>query len=913
MILRLTRSSLLLALGAVTPAFAQQPQRTPVPAAAYGKWETLGTGALSPDGKWIAYPIRRVEGTAELRYRALGTDSTRVAPGGEEPVFSRNGRWLAYRIGYSESERERMEKARRPIRNKVGIVDLRSGTTTVVEEVQSFAFSADGTHLALRRYAADGRKSRGADLVVRNLERATDLTLGNVGEFAWSDEGARLAVVIDAESRAGNGVQLLDAATGALRALDAGDALYSGLAWRRKADDLAVLRARPDSAAADTSAVVLAWRALGRPTPTRHSYDFSADQSFPSGMRVAPYRKPVWSEDGRTLFVGLAPRSLRLAAADSAKARGDGAVEPASVEVWHARDERVIPFQKRVAAQDREKTHLAAWHLDTNRLVRLADDSLEVVNPVEGQPLALAYDQRTYAFESMFGRPYRDLYRVDVVTGRREKVVERIPFTATASPGGRYLLYAQGGHWWTYDLRTGARTNLTASAPTSFMDLEDDHPVHERAPYGVAGWTAGDKSVLLYDRYDLWEMRPDGSRALRLTRGAEDSTVHRYLRLDADERTIDPGKPLYLSLTGEWSRKSGIGRVRPGKPVERLVWRDQNVGRLVKARDAEVYAYVAQSYHESPNYFVGGPSLADARPVSRTNPFQDDYAWGRSELVAFANARGEKLQGILTYPAGYQPGVKYPMIVYIYEKLTQGLHNYVVPSERSPYNVSAFSANGYFVFRPDVTFRPRDPGFSLVETVVPAVEAVLATGLVDPKRVGIAGHSWGGYGTAFLATHTRIFAAAIAGAPLTNLVSMYGYTSGNSGLPETGHFEVGQERMEVSLWQDRDAYIRNSTIFALDQLETPLLVEFGDRDGNVNFWQGVELYNGARRLGKNVVMLVYNDENHNVAKKSSQIDYHRRQLEWFNHYLKGVPAPAWIVEGQSFLAREREVKAMTPR
>src|SRR5215208_6181545 len=194
-----------------------------------------------------------------------------------------------------------------------------------------------------------------------------------------------------------------------------------------------------------------------------------------------------------------------------------------------------------------------------------------------------------------------------------------------------------------------------------------------------------------------------------------------------------------------------------------------------------------------------------------------------------------------------------------------------------------------------------------MESVVPAVRAVVEKGLVDPKRVGLMGHSWGGYETAFLATHTSTFAAAIAGAPLTNLVSMYGYTSGNTGMPESGHFEVGQERMQVPLWEDPQAYVRNSTVFALDSLRTPLLVEFGDRDGNVNFWQGVELYNAARRLGKNFVMLVYNDENHGLAKLKNQVDYHRRQLEWFDHYLNGTPAPKWITEGQSYLDRQREV------
>jgi dipeptidyl aminopeptidase/acylaminoacyl peptidase len=175
------------------------------------------------------------------------------------------------------------------------------------------------------------------------------------------------------------------------------------------------------------------------------------------------------------------------------------------------------------------------------------------------------------------------------------------------------------------------------------------------------------------------------------------------------------------------------------------------------------------------------------------------------------------------------------------------------------------------------------------------------------------GHSWGGYQSAFYAVHGHgVFAATIAGAPLTDLISFYGYTSGNSGLPETGHFETGQERMQVSLWEDPQAYIRNSTVFSMDSLQTPLLLEEGDIDGNVNPFQSQEVYNFGRRLGKNVVYLVYEQENHGVARPESQADYARRQLEWFAHYLKGEPAASWITDGETYQTRQKILKDGAP-
>jgi dipeptidyl aminopeptidase/acylaminoacyl peptidase len=182
--------------------------------------------------------------------------------------------------------------------------------------------------------------------------------------------------------------------------------------------------------------------------------------------------------------------------------------------------------------------------------------------------------------------------------------------------------------------------------------------------------------------------------------------------------------------------------------------------------------------------------------------------------------------------------------------------------------------------------------------------------MVDPKRVGLIGPSWGGFGTSFVLTQTDLFAAGVAGGPLTNLVSSYGEIYWNTGVPETSHAEVGQERMEVPLWEDPQAYTRNSAVFSVNKMRNPLLLCVGDKDGASDWHQDLELYNLARRAGKQVVLLVYPGENHGLAVKANQIDYHRRIIEWFDTYLKGTPTPDWIGKGQSVLDREKELKRM---
>jgi dienelactone hydrolase len=517
-----------------------------------------------------------------------------------------------------------------------------------------------------------------------------------------------------------------------------------------------------------------------------------------------------------------------------------------------------------------------------------------------------------YAMDRTIGRPAADISLVDIMTGARTPVAERIDDGyLQASPNGKYLLFLRDDHYWSIDTASGRVTNLTKGVAAVFIDRESDATIRQKPAFGVAGWTEGDESVLVYDKFDVWRIAADGSRSTRLTDGAAEQVRHRVVRLNPDDEWIDTKKPVMLSLFGTWTKKSGYARLDPASArVERLVFEDKAVGSLAVAKDVDVYLFTRQAYDDSPDAFVG-PDLRSAKQVTTTNPFLSKYAWGRSEVVEFTSGRGQRLQGTLYYPAGYEAGRKYPMVVYLYEKLSDNVHRFVAPSEREYYNTTAFTSHGYLVFQPDIVFRPREPGVSVVECVGPAVKKVVAMGVADPARVGVVGHSWGGFDAAYLATHTDIFAASVAGAAITNLVSNYGNHHWTSGIAETDHIETGQQRMEVPLYEDLQAYIRNSAVFNVHNMKTPLLLEVGDNDGTVHWHQGVELYNIARRAKKDVVMLAYGGEDHGLRRKANQIDYQRRILQWFGHYLKNEPAAPWITSGLRFIDRDAVLKKGT--
>ena len=912
----------------------------------YGQWETLGQAVLSPDGLWLAVGISRVDDQDELRIHRTDSDSVVVVPFGRSPRFSDDGAWLAYVIGISPDEREALQERREPVRNDMGLLNLRTGEQETIEEISSFSFSGDGRHLALRRYQPEEQESAGADAIVRDLDSGTSISFGNVAVLAWQDEGHLLAMTVDAADRVGNGVRLYDPVAGRIRSLDTDEAEYRELSWREEAADLAVLKTYTDDEHEDTAHVVLAWRELDEGDGEASVLDPRSSPGLLPGQRVVEHRAPSWSEDGSILFLGYQERipvpedegEDEGGADEGDEAEGDVAEgdegqgdaegdredgegeggggeagedeeeERAGVEIWHSLDVDPVPQQRVRERQLRQRNHIGAWHLEDGRFLMLGGEHADQTTLLEGGGHVLNRDETPYDVDAMFNQQFYDLYAVDARSGAESPIRERITLAAQGSPEGRYAIWFEGEDWWTHDLSSGETRNITADLGGTFVNL-DLTPTREQMPaFGVAGWTEDDRAVLINDRWDVWEVRADGSGGRRLTKGAEADVRYRAVQPDAEAEAFDAGEPVYYSTYSEWTKEAGFSRARPGSDPEALVWDDASYGSfraaLRKARDADLFVFRRERFDDSPDYFASGPDLDDATQVTRTNPFQDDYAWGRTELVEYENEWGRRLQGVLTYPAGYEPGRQYPMIVYHYELLSQGLHQYQVPDPTRYYNQQIWTHEGYFVFRPDIVYRDRRPGQSNVETLRPAVAAVLETGLVDPERVGLIGHSWGGYQTTFFVTQDDLFASAVAGAPLTNLMSMYLSFYWNSGGTDARIFEISQGRMQVPWWEDWDSYFNNSPVHHIETLNTPLLMMFGTEDGAVEFNQGVEFYNAARRAGKQMVMLVYEGENHGLAEEPNQLDYQTRILEWFGHYLKGEPAPDWITKGVPYLQQK---------
>ncbi|MCK5703908.1 MAG: S9 family peptidase, partial [Cyclobacteriaceae bacterium] len=502
------------------------------------------------------------------------------------------------------------------------------------------------------------------------------------------------------------------------------------------------------------------------------------------------------------------------------------------------------------------------------------------------------------------GSPIRnDLYLIELKTGNAKKIKDNLrSYAYNISPKGNFFYWidTQDSAWHAYSISNRTTVNLTGK-----IDVQFTHEIHDAptppSPYGIAGWTENDEFILIYDRYDIWLIDPDGIKTpVNLTNGRKDRNVYRYLKLDHRDRYIKSKKPLLLHTYNEVTRDEGYTRLTIRKPEQQvqLIEDAYKFSRPIKALDADKLIYTKQSFELFPDLLLSDISFKQSKQISKINPQQNEYSWGSGEIIKWTSLDGKELEGMLFKPDGFDPNKKYPMIVNFYEKSSQNLHNHRYPKpERSTINYSLYLSNGYVIFNPDVHYRIGYPGESCYNSVIPGVTKLIDDGFIDKDRIGVQGHSWGGYQIAYLITKTDMFAAAEAGAPVPNMISAYGGIRWWTGLSRMFQYEHTQSRIGGTLWEYPLRFIENSPIFFVDKINTPLLIMHNDADGHVPWYQGIELFVAMRRLGKPSWMLNYNGEPHWPLKRQNQIDFDIRMMQYFDHYLKDAPEPSWMDKG----------------
>lgn len=952
--------ALLLVMSAVSLA---QSAKKPITQDMYDLWRALSGPSLSPDGKWTAYTAGPVVGEGELVVRATsGSTEFRVPRGftgrpqmqpnadststfnAAPAQFSADSRFVAFlqyapKAQYDAASRGgRGRGAAAQPRNNLGIVALPDGNVTILGKVRSFRLARDGGKYIAYLMESDSavpasggggragggrggaaaagatttggaggaRRDPGFTLVLRELASGTETRFEDVSAFTMDDAEKWLAYTTSSADSTKPGAFVRQLSTGATTTLLAGKGNYRSLVLDRKGTQAAFVSDHADVASAKPKfslymSVLSGGKGQTAPAPAAEVVTAS---QFGAGLLVSDRGTVSFTRDGSALIFALAKPALDSIPADSL-------ADKAIYDLWHWQDPVINAVQKVGAARDRNKTFTAIYQPLTKKALRLTDDSIERVLVSDNGKVALGTNALPYSIDAGWGEGGTDVYVVDPNSGARTLVMKKMKQTATLSVTAKYLAYFHEGAWLARNIATGRTVNLTASLKdVHFFDEELAADADEPRPFGLMGFTKDDSRMLVYDKTDVWELDPAGAVApLNVTAGAgkRSNITYRMGLADREEPGIDPAQPLVLSALNNDTKESGYWSAKIGASAapERLVMGPKSYSALVKARKADEYEMRQSTYGEYPDLYVG-TSIAQTTKVSDVNPQEKSIPRGTAELVSWLSDDGVKLQGMLYKPERFDPAKKYPLIVYYYEKLSDGLNGYVAPTGRNVVNPLVYNSLGYVVFFPDIVYTIGAPGPSAAKCIIPGVQALVAKGFIDPKRMGITGQSWGGYESAYLITVTNMFAAAVPNAAVVNMTSAYDGIRWQTGIARQGQYEHGQSRIGGSLWEYPERFIENSPLFHLDRVTTPIMWMENDADGAVPWYQGIEFYLAMRRLKKEAYMITYNGEGHNPSKRANQKDIDKKMQEFFANKLLGAPAPDWMTRGIPFLEKGRD-------
>lgn len=911
---------LFLLSGFVSVAHAQHRDKKVMDHSIYNDWKTISNIKISNDGKWACYEVRPNRGDGKLFLVNLEKNARKVFERGTSPRFSPESDYIVFRIkpqfsATRNAKKDKKSKERMP-KDSLGIYRMGSDLYSKVPRVEGYAVpelasswfamkhyykkdtaAVDTNDAGIRLARPEGKPSK---LVVMNPVSMQKHEFENVYSYRMADDGTAVAFTrftrID-DTIAARTVFFLDVKNGAAQEVFVQDGSFGGLELDREGKQLAFLH-HPDSGR--TTGMNLHYWNI-RKQKEKVIVD-TLTEGMPAGWGIDNNGRLMFSSDGSKLFFGTAPRPE--------EEPEDTLLEEEKyrVDVWNWQDPYLQPMQLKRLDSEKKRTFRSVWHVGSENMVQLADQQMESLSLMHrgNGGAALGSSHKPYRkLVSWETHRYSDYYLVDLETGNRELILKKKAFGARLSPGGNFVVWYESAdsNYYSHGVRTGELNCLTCGIDDDFQDVEHDQPSLPR-PYGIEGFTEKDGSVLINARYDIWKLDPSGKRLpINLTEGSgrERKIRFNYHHLEYDDPFIPLKKELVFSGSNEETKETGIYSGSALISMEPAVLAEGPASYQIvgKARNADLLCWRKGDFDEYPDIYTSDMSLSGMQRISDANPQAKEYYWGTPRLVHWNSYDGTELDGILIVPENFDPSRKYPMISYFYERSSNRLFQHRGPRpSASTISLPFYASNGYVIFVPDIVYREGYPGQSAYDAVVSGCLAMCEQfGFIDRDRMGIQGQSWGGYQVAWLVTRTDLFRAAMAGAPVSNMTSAYGGIRWGSGMSRMFQYEESQSRIGGNLWDETDLYLQNSPLFGVPDISTPLLIMHNDNDGAVPWYQGIELFVAMRRLNKPAWMLVYNNEEHNLRKWPNKVDLSIRMMQFFDHFLKGAPAPEWMDKG----------------
>jgi dipeptidyl aminopeptidase/acylaminoacyl peptidase len=910
-------------------AVALNAQKKPLTHDDYDIWKSLSGSSITDDGRWITYTINPQKGDGWLYFFDVRSSRLDSVARGRGAQFSPGTNYIAYTIvpPTDEVRQARVDGKRNDDlpKNDIAIRMIPSGETKLISRVKSFSMASEESEWIAyllekklpepkeekeegeeekeetprERSGAKEPAQKGDDFVIFNPVTNKEHRFTNVVQYNVANGGASISFVTVRTDKDKNDtftVNMFDTGKEIINKVFEGTGTLRNLSPNRDGDRLAFIFT------ADTGDIKLFDIYLSEKMGEARKVIDAATAGMPDGWCVSEHTSLSYSEDNSRLFFGTAempveePEDTLLAD------------EKFSLDVWSWHDDRLQPMQLSQLRSDQRRNFQAVYHISDNKMVQLADESMPSVRLIDrgNADFVLGTDSRRFRRQSSWDtRSFADYYYVDIKTGARTMIMEAEAGTVQTSPTGKYIVYwcIDEQAWISLPAKGGEKKILTSNENVSFFNELHDSP-NEPRPHGIAGWLEDERHLVIYDRYDMWLFDAENSNApVNITggEGRANDMRFRYINLDRDERMIGRRETMYLSAFNFSNKQDGFYTVAMNRPgnLTKLIMDDCSFGGVTKPKDADLFMFTKGTYQLSREIHLSNLKFGDMKKVSVTNPQQDEYIWGTVELVEWTSFNRDQLQGLLYKPENFDPNKKYPMIVYFYERSSDGLHSYSSPApSASTLNRTYAVSNGYIVFVPDIPYREGYPGESCYNAVVSGTYALLDRhDYIDENRLGLDGQSWGGYQIAWLITQTDLYAAAFAGAPVSNMTSAYGGIRWGTGMSRMFQYEDTQSRIGGTLWEKPIHYIENSPLFFVPKINTPLLMMHNDEDGAVPWYQGIEMFVAMRRLDKPVWMLNYNGEAHNLVRRPARMDLSIRKMQFFDHYLMNQPMPEWMKYG----------------
>ncbi|QJB39079.1 S9 family peptidase [Chitinophaga oryzae] len=843
-------------------------QKKPLGLDDYASWVTVGGAVISGDGKFVSYAVvnKPKEGAMTIVLKSLDTlfqmEFENVSPG--NCTFSPNNRYFLC-----------MEPGK-----NLSIVSLDSYNVEIIPGVQGFKVvkGKNSSLLVYQNVNADVKQ-----LSVRELENGRRLSYSNVYDYWMSDVGGFIVLK-----------RKTDSATYTLTECNLNDfkehEIYRGAepinpVWDSDGNQLVFC---VNMNGGENSVATSLWY-FNRKRTTQ------AVRKYPK-MKVNSgyYLKnlSIFSGEGNFVYCRLV------------KKKEEKKMNEVSIMTY-------LDSNLKSTDSDLKEPMLAVWNLRKDSLLQIQVEGDMPIYPRLERTKQLVFSASAYKGEWNWNeKAILNCSLVNIEDGTKINLTgsgDRNGESYTLSPSGKWVVYfdADLGCYFSINTITGIKRNITKNISTTWTTYDrDDLPVARYLNIGLGGFSKDERFVYLYSQYDIYVVDLTANRSpVNLTDqyGVKNNIVFRFA-FPPDKWN---GKEIILTAFNRLTKEDGFFKVEENVPnslqklvMQQAVFSGPEESKYflrsmpIKAEGANRFVVQKMTATTSSNLF-STKDFVSFEQLSSECP-EEKFNWLTSELITFKTLDGKNTQGILYKPQDFDSSRKYPVIIYSYEKITECLNMYLTPDLcAGPLNIPYFVSNGFLVFTPDIHFVVGQPGRSAFNTIVAAANLLGKLDFVDSSKIGLQGHSFGGFHTNYIITHTKQFAAACSAAGFTNFVSAYGSIIGD-GYSRQGQYELYRDRIGKSLWEGVDLYLENSPVLRLDKISTPLLMMHNAEDSDVPVSQGIEFFTGLRRLGKVVYLLQYKGEGHSVFGVAAR-DYSQRMMDFFSYYLKGEKLPHWMI------------------